>query len=182
MIRPQWLAKRWLRRRSILGFVGLVLLASSLLFDLAMLGPAHARLEQLRQEILLADTKANQPTYVQPDRETLAEQQLSDYYRHFPLQNSAPDWLSKIFQAAKAETIQLVQGEYRVQQSENGKLIHYHVTMPVKGTYTQIRHFIATVLANVPMASLDHVSFERHKIEDPEIEAKVTFTLYMVAS
>jgi len=161
--------------------VGLVLLAATLIFDLALLEPSYARIDTLHEEIAQAEAQAKHPARV-ADRATLAEQQLNHYYSYFPPQNSAPDWLGKIFQAADTQTLQLVQGEYRVKRTETGKLVHYHIAMPVKGTYTQIRHFIAAVLASVPAVSLDHVSFERQKIEDPILTAKVTFTLYMVTS
>lgn len=173
--------KRWLLRRSREGAIGLALLALCLMFDLALLGPAYEHLEQLRRDIALADTPVNQSAKV-PDPEALATQQLTRYYGQFPPQSSTPDWLNKIYKAAATHQIQLIQGEYRVQLSENGKVVHYHIAMPVKGTYTQIRHFIATVLANVPNASLDHVSFEREKIEESTIEAKVTFTLYLMVT
>lgn len=181
MKRLHWQPKRWLRTRSREGVIGLILLASGLSFDLALLGPAQTRLEQLRQDMAASSLPANQPARaVSPG--TIASRQLSSYYEQFPPQSSAPDWLNKIYQAAAAQNLQLTQGEYRVQPSETGKLVHYHVSIPVEGTYTQLRHFIANVLANVPNASLDQVSFERQKIEDSVIEAKVTFTLYLVAA
>jgi len=178
MTRPHWQLKRWLRRRSREGFIGLALLVICLSFDLALLGPTHNRLEQLRKNLASVDTHAS----ARLPEQTLAKQQLTHYYSYFPPQSSAPDWLNKIYRAAGAQQIQIIQGEYRVQRSETGKLIRYHITIPVIGTYAQLRHFIATVLTDIPIASLDNVSFERQKIEDPTITAKVTFTLYLAVT
>src|SRR5512143_634276 len=101
MTRLHWQPKRWLRRRSREGVIGLSLLALCLTLDLALLGPTHTRLEQLRKNLASVDTQTNQPARL-PERETISKQQLTHYYSYFPPQSSAPDWLNIIYHAAGA--------------------------------------------------------------------------------
>lgn len=173
-----WRVKRWLRLRSREGAAGLVLLTAGLIFYVAIYRPAQAQLQQSLQEQSLA-TEDRRPARSTPDIEAQATQQLATFYKFFPAQETAPGWLGKIYKAAEKENIALLEGEYREQRQQTGKLMRYQVTLPVKGPYVQVRRFVSDVLAEIPIASLDHISFERQRIEDPLIDAKITFTLYL---
>jgi hypothetical protein len=105
--------------------------------------------------------------------------QLATFYSYFAASDSAPDWLDLIYQAAHQHNLKLEQGEYRVARERAGQLTRYQVTLPVKGSYLQIRGFLARALSDVPIASLDSIKFERQKVGDGSIEAKVKMTLYL---
>lgn len=161
------------------GVIGLVLLTLCLGFYLAALRPTQDRLDQLNTNIVALREKAQSTaSSLRAHREIPAEQ-LVTYYRFFPSQTSAPVWLGKIYKAAREQNIQLEQGEYRANRDKDGKLARYRITLPVKGTYLQVRRFVASVLTDVPIASLDQISFERQKIGDEALDAKIRLTLYL---
>jgi len=54
----------------------------------------------------------------------------------------------------------------------------YRVTLPIRGTYAQIRRFVGTTLKDMPSASLDALRFKRKGIGDPQLEAQVRLTVY----
>jgi hypothetical protein len=73
----------------------------------------------------------------------------------------------------------LEQGDYRLASAKGDKLERYQITLPVKGSYPQIRKFIGRLLADLPAASLDGVSFLRQKIGDTQVESQLKLTLYL---
>lgn len=179
MIRLQLPLKRRLARLSREGAVGLGLLVLCLAFYFSALRPTQVRLDRLQSDMVSLHEKIrNAKDAMRVDPDTPAEQ-LVRYYKFFPPQTSTPLWLDKIYKAALDQNIQLEQGEYRAKSEKAGKLVHYRIVMPVKGTYLQLRKFLAAVLTDIPTASLDQISFERQKIGDEVIEAKIKLTLYL---
>ena len=53
------------------------------------------------------------------------------------------------------------------------------MTLPVRGEYRQIRQFLASTGAKVPIASLEQVQFERQKVGDPLVDARIRLVLYL---
>jgi Pilus assembly protein, PilO len=161
------------------GVIGIGLLALCLNFYLFALKPVHLQIIQLHDSVASLkqgiEGNAHWPLI---EKESPAEQ-LSVYYSFFPAQTTTPEWLEKIFTAAKSEKIRLKEGEYRVNREKAGKLIRYQITLPVSGSYLQLRKFLATVLSEIPIASLDHISFKRQKIGDSVISAEIKLTLYL---
>jgi hypothetical protein len=173
---------RWVLQASIdslgwPGVAGLGLLAFCLVVYLSALLPAQHRLAEmlaqagsLREQ--LAKSKTMQMAIPAP------EARLTDFYHFFPAHVATPDQLEKLYAAAEASGIALEQGDYRPVSGKSDKLERYQITLPVRGSYTQIRKFIGRLLADLPAASLDGVSFQRQKISDTQVESQIKFTLY----
>ena len=85
--------------------------------------------------------------------------------------------LEAIYAHARASKLQLAQGEYRLEKGAG--LAAYRVTLPVRGSYAQVRQFVGRVLKDMPTASLDAVRFERSKAGDAQLEAQVRLTIYL---
>jgi len=160
------------------GVVGLGLLAFCLVVYLSALLPAQHRLaEMLAQAGSLRAQLAKSKT---TQMETQApEAQLTSFYQFFPAQAATPDLLEKLYAAAEASGIALEQGAYRLTSGKGDKLDRYQITLPVRGSYPQIRKFIGRLLADLPAASLDGVSFQRQKISDTQVESQLKLTLYL---
>ena len=171
--------QRRLLRASRETMLALGLIALCLAFYLAALVPAQNHLDQLHADMRSLQEKIkNSAKLLQTDQETPA-QQLVAFYKFFPEASSAPVWLDKIYSAARNQHLTLDQGEYRPAAEKAGRLMRYQITLPVRGSYLQLRNFLAAVLTDVPIASLDHISFERRRIGDPSINAKIKLTLYL---
>jgi len=179
MIRLRQLVNRRLVRLSREGVIGLGLIMLCLAFYFLALRPSQLQLDQLRNNLrLFHERSQNTADNMHTKGDTPAEQ-LVTYYNFFPSQTTTPMWLDKIYKAAYDQGIQLNQGEYRINREKAGKLVRYQITMPVKGTYLQLRKFLAAVLTGIPIASLDHISFERQKIGDVVVAAEIKLTLYL---
>lgn len=142
--------------------------------------PARAEAAQLQAQAQAARQGALDARVERERREALSPAaRLEAFYRFFPSEDTAPDWLEKIHDAAARQGVQLAQGDYRELREPGGRLLAYQVTYPLKGGYTQLRRFLTQVLRDVPIASLDDVSFRRDAVNQAEVQATVKLTLYL---
>jgi Tfp pilus assembly protein PilO len=110
--------------------------------------------------------------------ETSAEQ-LASFYAYFPTSDAAPSLLGKIHAAAAANGIVLRSGEYKFDRQPDQKLARYAITLPVVGSYSQLRKFIAAVLADVPAGAIDEIQMHRESISNTQLEARIRLSLYL---
>ena len=69
-------------------------------------------------------------------------------------------------------------GYAKLERGPDMAVTRYHVTLPVAGSYTQIRQFIAHALKEVPAASLDDVQLRNDPDRQGRVEARLRFSLY----
>lgn len=160
------------------GTLGLGLLVLGLVAYLALLLPAKDRLANMQMQVSelraqFAKKQALQSAMSAP------EDTLPHFYQFFPAHVATPDMLEKLYAAAADSGIALEQGEYRPETGKGEKLDRYQITLPVTGSYPQIRKFIGRLLSDLPAVSLDGVSFQRQKIGDPQVESQIKLTLYL---
>lgn len=174
-----WFARRMAARLGWAGLLGLLLLGGSAVFYFTAVQRGEARLQQaeqraagLRERIQLAARGGITLTG--------SEAQLAEFYGFFA-NHAATDWLDRIYAAAGKHGLVLEQGEYRTLPDKTGKLTRYQLTLPVKGSYVQVREFIDSVLAEVPVAALEDVGFKRETIGSTVLETRIKFTLFLGA-
>lgn len=169
-------AAEWLGWRGLLG--GTLLLASVIMAATAVparigdLHEAEAEVEGLRARLKLSGPNARKGGGTRED-------QLANFYAFFPGATTLPDWLERIYAAAERAGVKLEAGEYKLVQERNWKLDRYQVTLPVRGSYAQVRRFMAEVLGEIPVASLDEVGFRRDAVGSAVLDARVRLTVYM---
>lgn len=156
------------------GGFGLALLFGCAVFFVAAVRPVEQELEAL-QEQRVAEELARRSG--RPVVDSVA--QLNEFMDFFPQAGSITHWLGRVYAAAGKERLLLVQGTYKVRGESGVGLVAYQVTLPVRGTYLQVRRFIGQVLADVPAASLESVQFQRERSADGAIDAKVVFALHV---
>ncbi len=162
------------------GIAAGLLFASCAAFGYFVIRPVQAHIHTLQSDAasLRKQTRATLAT----EHKTLSPaDQLAAFYRFFPQQDTAFDWMAKLYNAAEQQNLSLEQGEYKLARDHDGKLIRYDIVLPVKGGYVQIRKFIAQAMADVPSLSLDGIAFVRQKVEETAVDAQIRFTLYLSA-
>lgn len=159
------------------GVVGLGLLAFAAMLAVSALLPLHREVDRLRDEAdaLARRVGAGDRAGAKPP----VQDQLATFYAFFPASDSSPDWLGRIYKIAQAKGVQLQSGEYRIERAASPRLRRYQMTLPVQGTYAQIRGFVGEVLEQVPAAALEEVTLKRESVESTRVEARVRLTLYM---
>jgi Tfp pilus assembly protein PilO len=156
--------------------VGLLVLALAALFSVVM--PAQKELERSRTAQQRAEQMASAQAGGRSQPQTRADQ-LKTFFGAFPTEVEAADALQSIYDAASQNGVALPHGEYSRAVDDGTPLARYNITLPVVGSYEQIRGFIAAALAAVPTLALEHVDFQRQKIGDPQLEAKLRLTLFL---
>jgi Tfp pilus assembly protein PilO len=182
MIALRWRWRQWARMLGWQGIGGLVLTAAAGAFYVAAIGPSQAQLRVSQEEVVsirvLSRSSAGAAKAAVPERERWLEQ----FYGQLPARANAPDLLRIIFAAARAQSLGLQKGEYKLTLDRNGRLLSYEIGLPVRGRYVQVRKFVGDVLDKIPAIALDEITIKREAIGDSQIDASIRFTLFLNAS
>lgn len=87
--------------------------------------------------------------------------------------------LRRLFDAAEKAGLELDRGEYRLTEANDARLRIYQLSLPVYGSYPEIRMFVAEALNTDPALALTAVQLRRDSIETPDIDAQLNFTLFL---
>lgn len=174
----RWQLRHWLPRLGWPGIVGISLLAICLTLYLSTIGPLQTRLaEAQRRAALSGEQLLNAGTH---RGEGTPSEQLVKFYKFFPPEKNSPEWLEKLVAVAEKNGLNLNEGGYQVTRDKSGRLMRFRITLPVHGKYQQIRKFLASLSTEIPIMALENVQFERNKIIESAVKAKVKLVLYLV--
>lgn len=167
----------WLNRLGAAGVLGIGVLLACAGFYVSALLPAERELAAQR----LAAERLRTRTPYQPVSAGGRADELRRFYSLFPPIEKLTDELEQVYGLAREARLELAQGEYRLEQRGAG-LWSYRVSLPLRGTYPQIREFVGAVLKAMPIASVDALRFERKKVGEALLEAQVRLTLHFQPS
>ena len=105
--------------------------------------------------------------------------QLGAFYAKLPPVEDAIVLVAKMNEAAGASDLKLQSAEYRLVSDPAGKIARYQVSVPVIGSYPQIRTFVGAMLRAVPSAALDEIVMKRDSIQSVRLEAQLKLTVYL---
>lgn len=174
-----WRARDWLEEIGWPGIAGLALCAFSAVLAATAISTKVAELDELQAEVQGLQTRYLMTGSVGTGARSSREEQLQHFYGFFPPLSTLPDWLERIYAAAEKNGVALEVGEYRLVQERGWRLARYQLTLPVKGSYRQIRSFVAQVLTDVPAAALDEIGFRRDAVGTDRIDVRLRLTLYL---
>lgn len=86
-----------------------------------------------------------------------------------------------LFRAALAHKLELAEGDYRLASAADASYRVYSITLPVKGSYEQLRAFLAECLRTNPKLSLDALEFRREQISEEALQTRVKFSMFIAA-
>ena len=138
--------------------------------------PLERQLVRLEGEVRRAARADEQGPKLAGEQRAAAK--LAAFYGFFERGERSDAWLARLYGIASAAGLELRLGEYRLLEP-SGRVERYQVTLPVSGTYAQIRAFLESSLAEVPIMSLDQVKFRRKSIGEPRVEADIVLTLHL---
>jgi hypothetical protein len=162
-----------LRRLGVAGVLGIGVLLACGAFWVSALKPLQE--EAAAQRLALERLRARTP--YQPVSSAGRAEELRRFYNLFPPGADLTGELERLHRLARAARLELAQGEYRLERRAAG-LWSYRVTLPVRGSYPQVRDFLSAVLKDMPTASIEALRFERKKAADAQLEAQLRLTLY----
>ena len=174
-------AYRWMKCLGLTGMTGIALLflAAGGYFGMSL--PAQSRMQKLTHEIAIEQMRQKEALLHPVSDSHSKGSDLQKFYEFFPARHNAPKLLAVLYKVAREESINLKNGEYKYTLGNAGGLVMYKVNFPVKGSYIQIRKFIVKVMNAVPSVALNEISFKRDIIGSTDLDAKISFTIYLKA-
>lgn len=157
---PRWLAPG----------LALCLCAGAALFWLAVLQPAQLRVGEARM-------RATRQHAAQPGHQPARSRGTAA----LPPETTFPDALGKLALAAQAAGLGFDEGSYQVARLAQGKVVRYEITLPLQGSYAQVRAFLDGAVAAVPALVIENVQLQRHKVDDPALDARLRLAVLMEA-
>lgn len=171
-------ALAWLRDEiGALALGALTLMGAAGLAHVLVVKPLEGRAAALERALADAGRRAPAEGVMRVALDTPAAK-MAAFYRHFDRPEDRIEWLAKLYGYARAAGLELRSAEYRLDEPRR-RLVRYQVSLPVTGTYAQVRAFVESALAGIPVLSLDQVSFRRKSASDTSIEAEVVLTLHL---
>jgi len=156
------------------GLAGLALLGLAALFAFLVLEPLRAENVSLEARVARAGRAAAAPA-------DTAAHKVAEAYRFLEKKEEATDWLAKLHGIGAAAGVQVKSASYRSQSTE-GRIVRYELTLPLAGSYPQIRDFLKRALAEIPVMSVDQLTLRRESRDQAEVHAELRLTLHMVKS
>jgi hypothetical protein len=154
-----------------LGNVAVAVLILAATFHIAVITPLRDRSERLDRELQLPRPAADGFKRVSASAQT-------DFFKYFQRHDRADELLARLYGIATASGLELKAADYRLGAGTQ-PLTRYQITVPVTGSYTQVRAFLEAALAEIPVMSLDQASFRRKTANEGRIEAELVLTLHM---
>jgi hypothetical protein len=108
-----------------------------------------------------------------------SEENLTEFYGILGSRRHAEQQVKTLFWLAGKNGLTLTQGQYKSAFDKRGQFYTYQIMLPVSGPYPALWQFATQVLATIPFASLDEISFKRESIADNRVNASMLFTLYL---
>lgn len=87
--------------------------------------------------------------------------------------------IAKLQSAALAEGLAPEEMSFLLNEATGQPFVGFDMVLPVKGSYVQLRRFVARALSDNPALALEGVTFNRQSVSDATLEAQLHFTLYM---
>ena len=112
-------------------------------------------------------------------------QEMASFNQLLPRADSLQQSLSLLDNAALKQRLALNRGDYKFTQIKQAQtsnalnLSSYEVILPVAGSYSQIRQFIANALQQQPALALSEVKIKRDNAMSANVEARLVFVLYL---
>ena len=177
MIWLRWFVRRALHMLDWQGIAGIALLVVSVALYASSVSPLYMHLAQLKNDTPSEYDRQRELKRIAAEQDPAA--QLEKFHQHFVNDEPLTDWLGKLYGIGDAYRLTLRQAEYRVSDERGLRLIQYQIIVPVTATYPQLKQFIAAVLTEAPIVSLDQLTLQRRKVGDTTVDAQLQFTLYL---
>lgn len=155
------------------GLAAAALLAGATLFFALVVKPMQAKNETLAAAV------QSQARSSAAASASSATDKLAALYRFLDKEEATTDWLAKLYAIAKATGVDMKTANYRTQKAGN-RVERYEITLPLTGSYGQIRDFMKRSLAEIPVLSLDQVTLKRENRTDGVLHAEVRLSLHLL--
>jgi len=173
----------WRARRLVDVVNPLVWLAAGLtlvevLFYFGLLAPLHRHEAALLDDALRHRQSKTDREHEKPAPHLLATD-MTTFYKTLPRTTDASRMLRQLHEIADEAGAWIDQADYRPFRDNDSKLVLYEITLPAKGTYPELRQFLARAIRELPGLAVEGVAFHRQRVDEAELDAQIKLTLFM---
>jgi hypothetical protein len=174
---------RWyVGRLGVIGKIGTGLVVVAGIYFFSAVLPQESTLQQLKEraETLQIQAQSKQtPGDTESGKKMSGDQALQAFYDFFPPIDSSPFWIRELVRIAKKQNVELSSSEYRLVNENDARLARYEMILPVRGSYAQIRAFIADALETVPAMAISAIAIKREAVTSEKLEVRLEINLYL---
>lgn len=165
----------WSRCRSALGVTG----ACGLLAAIASIVVYGVLVQQRQAELDALKASAPAPNTMAAAPQATPAQRAVAFQAQFPQADTLTDWLERIEAASARTGVVVERTDYRVSSEAPAGLARYQIALPVKGSYAQVRAFIAALLDAAPTLAVTDVDLKRDSIAAKTLDARLNVSVYL---
>jgi Tfp pilus assembly protein PilO len=159
--------------------VALGLAAFGIAFYFSTVAPALAHAAEQRDRFAHLRASAAQASGEATVRDPQAD--LAEFYASLAPPAKVPEMLRRLHRAAAGQGLAVDQADYRPQADPDGRIVRYQILMPARGSYPQVRRFLAQATRELPALAVDGVTFQRQQVGEASLEAQVKLVLFVQA-
>jgi hypothetical protein len=171
----------WLARAGWPAMAGVLLLLAGLGVHLWWLPKQSSALALKESDYRRAIAELRTPAVTKPplDSNTTMAARYAAFNTVLAPRTAAPDLVKTVFGEAGKAGLALAQAEYRMGTDKAGGYSSYQMILPVRGPYLKLREFVDGVLAAVPSAALEEMSFKREGIGGTAVDVRLRLVFYL---
>ncbi|HVW65292.1 MAG TPA: hypothetical protein VHB01_09760 [Nitrosospira sp.] len=174
----KWKLRRIKRRLGPQGWLGIALLLAGSGILWGGVFPLREETGYLHGKL---DAGLRKPTPVEtvlpPDQLLAAE--LAAFQKRFPTVHELSDQLGVLFVLAREKGLEVNKGEYALVEKAGGPLRRFEATLPVTGTYSQVRDLVLEILEKLPSTALADIALERGKVAEGKPAVNLRFVFFV---
>jgi hypothetical protein len=174
LVRAMPMVRYQFSRLGLAATVGIAALVIAIVAAGALLLPAQRSVMALNDQ--LANVAHLMPAPAQLD------QTPQRFASTLPSRAQIPALLGTVMAQAAASGVTLDKGTYVYSPASGNRLARYIFEFPLKADYTNVRTFIDKSLTAVPALGLDKLHVERKNVADLQVQADVSFVIYLRGS
>jgi len=161
------------------GILGLGLLFFAASFYFSALAPTLAEQERLQaEERKLAQQEREAPTL--PSAAKSESSITPSTPGVLPPSAEATELFDRLQATGEKNGIAIERATYNVVRHDKHAALQYEITLPLRGSYPNLRAFLRESLELAPSASLDSLSLQRARANDPALEASVRLSYFFL--
>jgi hypothetical protein len=168
-------------RLSMTGKAGLGLFVVAIIFFIGVVLPQDREIKVLKQRVEAIKNRSSLQMNGREgtDRRIGGDQALKVFYDFFPRIDSSPLWIGELVRVAKTHKVEINSSEFRMSHNDGSRLARYEMILPVSGSYSQIRAFIADALKSIPAMAITGISIKRKNVKSTRLEMGLKVNLYL---
>lgn len=160
------------------GTIGVALIVFALGFLHSSWLPLRQSVGDLRTDLAAAQ-RTNSPGSRQPPGKLTPASRAQRFIERLPTRADLPAVLGAFVSKANASGLELEKGSYEWSVDKKGTIGRYRLMLPVKGSYPSVRQFVDSTLEAVPAAALTAMTLKRDEISDAQVEAELSFVVFV---